>query len=158
MTHIIVPAIIAVPWALGGPCGRIICSMRPSGGRGAIGAMEVMGVMRPKAPMESPGGRTVGGWRAGERTGDGGRAEHWNINRNNNIGHWSTPRALNKKTLNKKVKPSRLKQKPLQKCLVSENEKRGYPQHGRVYEWVPHENTCPHLCFLIVASGPPKRK
>lgn len=59
MAYIFVPAIIDVPWALWAHGDE---SIVPCGAMGPMG----------------PGGQTAGG-----------RAEHRNVNRNNNIGQWS---------------------------------------------------------------------
>ena len=75
MATIIVPAIIAVAWALSGPRGLINCS---------IGRMGLMGPMGPWGPWGlwgpwgawgpwGPSGRAAGGWRAAIGQADGRR-------------------------------------------------------------------------------------
>jgi len=94
--YIVRQDIIFVPWALWGPWDPINCSIGPlgpqgpQGALGAQGAQGAQGAPSPMGPSRTDGVRAAGGQAAAADSGlraVRGRAEHWKINRNNDIGH-----------------------------------------------------------------------
>ena len=89
--HVIDPAILPVQWALRvAAWGQIHCSLGSLGAKGPMGSVGHMGQMRPMGPTGSVGHM---GPMERRRT-DGGRVEHRNFNRDNNIGQRCNPRRL----------------------------------------------------------------